>query len=67
MSNLSASQEFKGRIDVLKANGLKDIKFYPGEVGNALPEDFCAEANRMLEAVERDEGNSFSFGDSRKK
>lgn len=67
MSSLSAREQFKERIDVLKAEGLKDIKFYPGEVANALPEDFCAEANRLLDAVKRSEGEPLIFGDSQKK
>ena len=64
---MSPQEEFKHRIDVLKARGLENIHFYPGEVYNALPNDFCLEANRLLEAVEQDEGEPLKFNDSQRK
>ncbi len=64
MSNLSARQEFKERVIALKSQGLKDIKFYPGEVSNALPESFCVEAINLLDVVANDAGDKLVFGDS---
>lgn len=62
MSNACA--ELKERID--KLEGLKSFGFYLGEVSRAMPEDFCAEANRLLVAIEKDEGEILKFNDSQK-
>lgn len=54
----------ESRMDQMRANGLSDFKFYPGAVSEVSPEDFAREANLMLNAVENDEFEDFSFGDS---
>lgn len=52
MSNikLSEKEKFLAWLDEEKANGLIDIKFYPGETAKVNMEDFYAEANAINEA-----------------
>ncbi|MGD9659977.1 MAG: hypothetical protein AB7U63_01760 [Porticoccaceae bacterium] len=62
-----AEQGFSQRVADLKSRGLKDIKFYPGIISETVPEQFCAEANRLIDVVEQGRGRKLVFGDSKKK
>lgn len=63
----SSVELFGEKVAELKRQGLKDIKFYPGMISETLPEQFCVEANRLIDAMLSGEGKKLSFNDSRRK
>lgn len=63
MNTSDALSEFEQRVQVLRARGLVDLKFYAGEVGDSDPESFCKEANSMLQAIEQGLKAPLEFND----
>lgn len=64
MSN-SERQTLTANFQVKKANGLKDLKFFLGNVSQATVEEVCAEVNKIYAQVEK--GNVIvqeAWGDS---
>lgn len=60
----SEVERFSDRVDEMKKqNGLKDIKFFPGIISETIPEQFGAEANRLLDAAVNGEGTKLVFND----
>lgn len=53
MSMPKAVQEFEQRFEAERNKGMQDQKFCVGDVSTATVESFCAEANRMDEALEQ--------------
>ena len=65
---MSSVQEFANRVRELKQNeNLKDIKFYPGMISETVPEEFCLEANKLIEAIQSGKGRELKFNDSKRK
>jgi hypothetical protein len=44
--------KLKSWVDNQKKNGLKDVKFFPGNVSDATVESFAREANALLNGKE---------------
>ena len=61
---MSERERFKERLESLKEKGLVGLGFAYGEPAED-PEDFYAEANRLLDAVEDDSGEPLVFNDSK--
>ena len=54
---------FKEKVADLRDNGMIDIKFYRGLTNQTTPDDFCLEANRLLDMLRNDEGTELVFDD----
>ena len=55
-------QKLVARFQAMKANdGLKDLKFFFGQVSEATVDDFCEEVNRLYKLV--DEGKCTKVDD----
>jgi hypothetical protein len=67
MSKISAKGILKNQLRNLQERGLKRISLYPNEVIDAIADDYYAEISRLLEVIERDEGEPLKFNDSQKK
>lgn len=61
---MSELKRFESRLNVLRADGLSDIKISSGDVVGATVEDIAAEMNRMLDAIESGKFRPLSFDDS---
>lgn len=57
-------QEFERRYEAKKKNGLVDLKFCTTDAGKTTPEEFCAGANAIDDALDRGDFKVFTFGDS---
>jgi hypothetical protein len=58
----------KERYEQLKAEGLEDIKFVFGPLGERTLEDVCASINEVLDAIERQDYVDFPVeGEPRRK
>jgi len=62
-----AVQQFERRFSELRDQGLVDMKFFVGEVGDATTEDFCEEFLRMDELIKANQSRPLNFGDSTKR
>lgn len=62
MSNMEKLQE---EFDLMKANGLTDMKVHPGDVSDATTESVAGELLAMLAAIKAGKVRPFSFKDSR--
>ena len=54
-------QTLVARFQAMKANGLKDLKFFFGQVSESTVDDFCEEVNRLYKLV--DEGKCTKIDD----
>lgn len=52
LSGQTELQKLTDFIEREKQNGLKDVKFFPGETSNATVESFAGEVNSLLNGVE---------------
>lgn len=52
------------RVDELKADGLIDLNFYAGVISETTVEQFCEEANRLLDSISQGNGRPLNFNDS---
>jgi len=62
MSNMEKLQK---EFDLMKANGLVDMKVAVGDLTDATPESVAGELLAMLAAIKAGKARPFSFGDSR--
>ena len=53
------------RLSTMAADGLLDVKFFVRNPDEAMAESVCREANRLFEAVERNEAAVLDFRDGR--
>lgn len=61
-------ERYAERIKKLQEEcGLSDIKFADGDLQNATVEEFAAEANRLLDAIESGRFQLLEFNDSQHK
>jgi hypothetical protein len=63
---MSVCEALSARFDAMRQNdGLVDVKFLLGNVGEATTELVCAEVMSMLDAYDAGEYEDFKFNDSR--
>lgn len=68
MSTTSQRDHLVERFQSMKAQGLLDMKFHLGKVGEATTESVCAEVNRLLDNVVSGKVHKMEpWGDSRPK
>jgi hypothetical protein len=63
----TAVKAFAERFEVLKDEGLVDMKFFVGEVSESTHESFCKEVNEIDRLVNNGEATLFSFNDGSQK
>lgn len=68
MTVMTERQKLSERFQVMKAQGLTDMKFHLGKVSESTTDAVCAEVNRLLDNVKAGKVQEMGpWGDSRRK